>query len=151
MEIEGVDRIVIGVKDMDEALEFFSRVFETDFVEMKGPLFEEAGVRLCINLDKHLELISPGYPVKDVNPPDTKTLAAWLEERGNGTLFGLALKVKDAEKAASELEKKGIRIVGKIEPEQSEFLSIANFKEIFLEEEDTLGIKIALAEWEPIE
>jgi catechol 2,3-dioxygenase-like lactoylglutathione lyase family enzyme len=35
MEIEGVDRVVIGVKDMDKGLRFFRDVFGIEFVETR--------------------------------------------------------------------------------------------------------------------
>lgn len=147
MEIEGIDRVVIGVKDMDKGLRFFRDVFGIEFVEMGGPLFDAAGVRVCINLDKHLELISPGAPV-DVNPPDTKTLARWLDERGEAVLFALALKVKDPNGAAAEVKDRGIRVVGVVEEHGVEPLGLSFFQEVILDERDTLGVKLALAGWE---
>ena len=101
MNIKGIDRVVLGVRDIDRARDLFSRVFGMEFVELNGPQFDEAGVRICIDLDNHLELLSPILPAKDVNPPDTKKLAEWLDDRGDGVLFALALKVEDAEAAAA--------------------------------------------------
>jgi catechol 2,3-dioxygenase-like lactoylglutathione lyase family enzyme len=148
MEIEGIDRVVIGVKDMDKALELFGRLFGIRFTELKGPIFEQGRVRVSISLDHHLELISPIPPVQDINPPDTLTLAKWLEERGDGVLFALALKVKDARGAAVEAEQNGVRVCYLVEEARNDSLSIQNFKEAILDENDTLGIKIALAQWE---
>ncbi len=148
MNIKGIDRVVLGVRDMDSARDLFSRVFGMEFVELNGPQFEEAGVRICIDLDHHMELLSPILPAKDVNPPDTRKLAELLDEQGDGVLFALALKVDDAEAAAAEAQSRGIGITAKIEQEQVEALSIRNFKEVILDDKDTLGVKIALVEWD---
>lgn len=150
MEIKGIDRLVIGVKDMDKSLEFFKKVFGVEFKELKGPLFEQGGVRMCMSLDKHLELISVIPPVKDINPPDTLTLAKWLDERGDAVLFAVALKVDDAKAAAAEAQAKGVRFRVMIEDKQNDILSIKNLKEAFFNEEDMFGLKIFLSQWEPM-
>ncbi len=81
MEIEGIDRVVIGVKDLDRGMEFFSRLLEVDFVEITGPAPAAGGVRFAVNLDKHIELISPVYPLKDANPPNPKSWQDFLMSR----------------------------------------------------------------------
>ncbi|MBI5443106.1 MAG: VOC family protein [Deltaproteobacteria bacterium] len=150
MELKGIDRVVIGVRDMEKGLRFFRDLFGFEFVEMRGPLFDAAGVRVCIDLERHLELISPGADV-DVNPPDTKTLRAWLEERGEAVLFALALKVGDPAAAAREAEERGIRIVARVQEQGVESLGLASFQEVILDERDTLGVKLAVAGWERAE
>ena len=150
MKIEGIDRVVIGVKDLDRALEFFSKVFEVDFVEMKGPATEAGGVRFAVNLDKHIELISPVYPLKDINPPNPMKLAKLLEEQGDGALFAIAFKVENAAEAAADLERKGIGIVTTLELEQAEPFTKSIFREVFAKDEDTLGIGMAFCEYEPM-
>ncbi|MBI5420051.1 MAG: VOC family protein [Deltaproteobacteria bacterium] len=148
VEIEGIDRLVIGVKDLDKGLALFGEVLGAKFQEVKGGPADLAGVRLAIDLDKHLELISPVDP-KDMNPPDPVTLARWLEERGDGLLYALVLRVKDLDSAIRELQSKGIRIVGnRIERETVEQFGLQGFKEVCLCEDDTFGIKIALVEYQ---
>ncbi len=147
MELRGIDRAVIGVRDMERGLRLFRDVLGVEFVELRGPLFDAAGVRVCISLDKHLELISPGAGL-DVNPPDTKTLARWLEERGEAVLFAAALKVEDGARAAAEAAEAGVRTFAKVEERDVEALGLSVFQEMILDERDTLGLKIALASWE---
>jgi len=150
MKIEGIDRVVIGVKDLDRAIEFFSKLFEVDFVEMTGPAAEAGGVRFAVNLDKHIELISPVYPLKDVNPPNPMKLAKLLEQQGDAALFALAFKVEDAAEAAADLERKGIGIITTLELEQAEPFTKSKFTEVFAKDEDTLGIGMAFCEYEPM-
>lgn len=150
MEIEGIDRVVIGVKDLDKGIEFFSRLLAVDFVEDTGPAAASGGVRIAFNLDQHIELISPVYPLKDVNRPDPKTMAKRIEEQGEAALYALILRAKNAYNTIAETEAKGIRIAATLELENMEPYPFCNYKEVVLNEEDTLDIKIAYASYEPV-
>lgn len=148
VEIEGIDRLVIGVKDMDKGLALFGGILGVKFQEIKGGPADLAGCRLAIDFDKHFELISPVDP-KDMNPPDPVTLARLLEERGDGLLYALVLRVKDLDSAIRELQSKGIRLEGnRLEIERDEQFGLQGVKEVCLCEEDTLGIKVALVEYQ---
>jgi len=150
MEIEGIDRVVIGVKDLDRGIEFFSKLLEVDFVEVTGPAPDAGGVRFAVNLDKHIELISPVYPLKDANPPNPKKLAKLLDEQGDGALFALAFKVKNAAEAAADLERMGIGVLSTIEVENIDPFTKSQFTEVFAREEDTFGVGMAFCEYEPM-
>ena len=104
--------------------------------------------RVAIRFDKQVELISPVYPLKDVNPPDPITMAKRIEEQGEGALYALVLKVKDAYDTIAEAEMKGIGVAAKLEMEKTEPYPIFNYKEVVLNEEDTLDVKIAYASYE---
>jgi len=150
MEIEGIDRVVIGVKDLDRGIEFFSRLLEVDFVEVTGPAAEAGGVRFAVNLDKHIELISPVYPLKDATPPNPIKLAKLLDEQGDGALFALAFKVRSAAEAAAHLERQGIGILKTLELENIEPFTHSKFTEVFTRDEDTLGVGMAFVEYKPM-
>ncbi len=150
MEIEGIDRVVIGVKDLDRGIEFFSKLLEVDFVEITSPAPAVGGVRFAVNLDKHIELISPVYPLKDANPPNPKKLARLLDEQGDGALFAVAFKVKSAVEAAVDLERKGIGILKTLELEDIEPFTKSKFTEVFTRDEDTFGVGMAFCEYEPM-
>lgn len=149
MEIEGVDRIVIGVKNMDKALEFFSDVLGVNMTEIKGALPDMSGLRLAVSLDTKLELISPvAAPVVDTNPPDPFTLARRLDQEGDGILYALVFKVRNLEHALANAERNGVRMIGKvIEVPREDQLGLSDFKEAVLAENDTFGIKMAFVEY----
>jgi hypothetical protein len=148
--IEGVERVLVAVKDMDKAIAVFSKLFDVDFVEITaGPIKESALARVAIRFDKQVELISPIYPLKEVNPPDPITMARRIDEQGEGALYALVLRVKDhAFDAIPETEKKGIRVAATLELDDAGPYPIANYKEVVLNEEDTLGVKIAYASYD---
>jgi len=148
---EGVDRVLIAVKNMDKAIALFSDLFEVDFEEITtGPIKESALARVAIRFDRQVELISPVYPLKDVNPPDPKTMAKRIEEQGEGALYALVLKAKDALDTIAETETKGIRVAATLELESMAPYPFSNYKEVVLDEKDTLDIKIAYASYEAI-
>ncbi len=147
--VEGVDRVLIAVKDMDKAMAWFSKLFDINFDEITtGPIKESALARVAIRFGKQVELISPVYPLKDVNPPDPITMAKQIEEQGEGTLYALVLKARDAFDTIAETEKKGIRVAATLELENMEPYPFFNYKEVVLNEDDTLDVKIGYASYE---
>lgn len=150
MEIEGIDRLVIGVKDMDRSLTFFSDVLGVQFAEVVGAAPEMAGCRLAISFDKKLELISPvAEPLRETNPPDPLELKRRLDENGDAVLYALIYKVKDMDGAIANAAKHGVDVVGdKIELARDPQFGLSNLEEVVLAEEDTLGIKMAFVKYD---
>lgn len=149
MEIEGIDRLVIGVKDMDGALGFFRNVFGVTFTEITGDAPKVAGCRVAISLDKRLELISPvAEPLQVTNPPDPRTLAKRLED-ADAVLYAVIFKVKDLYEATANADRNGVRVVGnRVTFARDDQLGISNFDEVTLAEADTFGIKMALSQYD---
>ncbi len=150
MKIGGIDRLVITVKDMDKAKEFFSRLFGIEFEEVTGPATEVANVRLNVGhvpqkCNLNIELLQALQPVKDVRPPDTRAIAKSVEQV-DASLFAMTVRVKDTSESAAELKKEGVRIYQKIEIDRA-FFGVTDFKELFTEEADTLGIRMAFVEY----
>ncbi len=150
MEIEGIDRLVIGVKDMDRSLEFFGDVLGVRFTEVIGAAPEVAGCRLAISFDKKLELISPvAPPVQETNPPDPLELKRRLDENGDAVLYALVYKVRDMDVAIENAAEHGVHIVGnKLEFARDKQFGLSNLEEVALAEEDTLGIKMAFVKYD---
>lgn len=148
MKTEGIDRVFIGVRDMDKAMAFFSNLFETRFVELTGPAVEALEERASISLEASIELLSPRLPLSKNAPPYLKDLARVLEEK-ESVLLGLSYKVSDADSTAAEAERKGVRIGGVIETSDfNEALSWRNFKELIAKEEDTFGIMMTFSQYD---
>ena len=152
MKIEGIDRVVIAVKDLDKAAAFLSRLLGISFEEVTGPMVESGGVRFSVGalppqqVPLRIELIQPVHPLKDVRPPDPKALAKRVEHV-DAAIHALVFKVKDTTEAAGDAKKAGVRIYDTIEIKKIPSWGITDFKELFAEEDDTLGINMAFVEF----
>jgi catechol 2,3-dioxygenase-like lactoylglutathione lyase family enzyme len=103
MKIEGIDRIVIAVKDLDKAAAFLSRLLGMSFEEVTGPMVESGGVRFSVGalppqqMPLRLELIQPVHPLKDVRPPDPKAIVKRVEHV-DAAVHALVFRVEDTVK-----------------------------------------------------
>ena len=148
MQIEGIDRLVIGVKDMDRALRFFGDVLGVRFTEITGPAAEAVGCRLAISLDHKLELICPvAEPRVVTNPPDPLELRRRLQH-AEAVLYALIFKVPDLDAAVANAAHHGVGVVGdRVEFERDPQLRVSGFREVALAEPATFGIKMALSQY----
>ena len=121
MKIEKLDRVVIYVKDFEDAKKFFGDLFETSFTEV-GPVEQDlsGAVNRAAITPFGLELL------ERVSPP--------IELAG---LVGFHLKVKDLEQARKELKDKGLEPLAEIE--------IKGLKELVY---IIRGLRIILVEYE---
>lgn len=134
MKIQGIDHIVIAVRDLVKAVEFFSALLETEFEELNGSL-KKIGVRSMMS-PEGIELISP---------TTQNDVAKFLEQRDEG-LYALSLRVKDALQAADDARKKGIRVIH--ETKQGQLGSrYSDFREILLHPKDVYGVLLLLTEY----
>lgn len=149
MEIEGIDRLVIGVRDMNRALAFFGDVLGVQFTEIEGQAPMVSGCRLAISLDKRLELISPvAEPQKVTNPPDPLELRRRLENT-EAVLYALIFKTPDLNAAIANAKRHGVSLIGtRVAFPRDEQLRVSNFDEVALAEADTFGIKMALSQYD---
>jgi len=149
MRIEGIDRLVIGVKDMDRALGFFRDVLGVRFTEIAGAAPQVAGCRLAISLDQRLELISPvAEPLRAGNPPDPLELKRRLAH-ADAVLYALIFKVADLDAAVANAGRHGVGVVGdRIAFPRDEQLRLSDFSEVALDESATFGIKMAFSQYE---
>jgi hypothetical protein len=93
-----------------------------------------------------LELIQPVHPLKDVRPPDPKAIAQRVEHV-DAAVHALVFKVKDTTEAAADAKQEGVRIYDTIEIKKIPSWGITDFKELFAEEGDTLGLSMAFVEF----
>ena len=151
MAIEGIDRLVIGVKDLDKALGFYKNVLGVEFTEVVGAAPEIAGCRLAISFDKGIELICPVAPPKqETNPPDPLELKRRLDaSKGEAVLYAVIYKVKNYDEAVANAAAHGVRVTGnKLEFAREEQFGLSNLEEVALNEDDTLGIKMAFVKYD---
>ena len=145
MNVKGLDRVAILVRDMDKAVHFFSEKLGIAFTELPGA--EAMGMRASISLDYQMELLSPVLPLPEAAPPHIRRWAQQLKDK-ESALVALSFRVKDADKAAAEAEKEGMGIEMRFDLPEIPPWSIRNLKELIIEEKDTLGIPIAFIEYE---
>ncbi len=151
MAIDGIDRLVLGVKDMDIALGFFKNVLGVSLTEVEGAAPEVAGCRLAISFDKKLELISPVAPPQvETIPPEPLELKRRLDATdAEAILYAVVYKVKNYDESVANAAKHGVRTKGdKLEFQRDKQFGISNLAEVSLNEEDTLGIKMAIAQYD---
>ncbi len=99
----GVDHVVIAVKDLDKAVATYEAIYGTDVSDRSET--EAAGMRMAFFRfgDSYIELVS--------NLGETGPIAKRLETLGEGVHL-VAMKVENLEKTLTELREKGIRLVG---------------------------------------
>jgi len=145
MNIQGIDHITIGVRDLTRAMQFFSRLLDTQFIELTGPLADASPMRCAMSVENRIELVEPKMPLPEDAFPLIKRLASMLEYN-DAVLFAVAFRVKEAEATVKEAEKQGVRIETKFDiPDFSVWGSI-NVKELLTKDEDTLGINMKFIE-----
>ena len=132
MKVEKVDHIHIGVKDLDNAVGFFSDLFETTFSEIlqtgaeqdtRGTVCDLGGV----GLELFTGLTPDGW------------MSKLIEKRGEG-FFGMSFKVPNIDEAIAEVEARGLRIVERV--------AIGNAIEAHIHPKDTYGTLIELVQYE---
>nr|MDO8082537.1 VOC family protein [Candidatus Freyarchaeota archaeon] len=130
MKIERIDRVVIAVKNLYEAMKFFS-----DLLGIKFDPTGSSGEQLV------RAAYSPsGIELMEATQPDSP-VGKFVEKRGEG-LYAVVFKVPNIEEANAEFERKGIRNVGK--------LDLGALKESMFHPKNTHGVMIILAEYEDV-
>jgi catechol 2,3-dioxygenase-like lactoylglutathione lyase family enzyme len=149
MNIQGIDHITIGVRDLDRAIKFFSRLLDTQFIELTGPFADASPMRCVMSVEKRVELVEPKKPLPEDAFPQMKRMAAVLE-KSEAVLFAVAFRVKDAETTVKEAEKQGVRIETRFDIPDLSFWGGINVKELLTNDEDMLGINMKFVEYENI-
>ena len=100
--VKYVDHVGIAVNNIEVALEFFGRVFDTPSAHVEE--LEDQGVRgtLIQVGETRLELLEPLSP--------DSAVGRFIERRGEG-LHHLALNVSDIDGKLKTLEEQGLRLV----------------------------------------
>ncbi len=138
MQIEGVLKVGIAVKDMDKVVGCYSDALGLTPSEIVayGPF----GMRYCMlqagefSFLELMEPTSPGSPI-----------GRFIESRGEG-LQHLSLRVADIEQAVAELKGKGFRFVQDAPVREDVGFGTAKF--IFIQPQSTGGVLIQLVQLE---
>ena len=121
--LKRVNHIGIAVKDMEEAREYWNKIFG---VETPAPI-TEGDMQICMMKlgDVLVELLAP--------IGDAGVMAKFLEKRGEG-IHHICYEVEDIYAASAELAAKGMELVDK-EPREG-----AEGKIVFLHPKSTHGV-----------
>ena len=140
MKTEGIHRVVLAVRDIDEARKRYTELLGIEFRDLG--VQEQLGVHIMINWESQFEIMSP----TDTNRREGKSLARFLEKRDEG-VYLICFNVGDAEAAAKMAEEKGIRITARVEGTMDDRFRV---KEVVLHPKDTGGPMIMMVQSSPV-
>jgi len=103
MKVEGIDHVVIIVKDLEEAGKFFADLFG---IEFSGPREARQVDARILSSPIGIDLFAPLAP----DGPSART----IERRGEG-LNALMLKVSNLDQAVDEMQSHGVRLINRSE------------------------------------
>ena len=128
MIFEKIERIAIGVRNLDEARKRFEDLLGISFDE---PLQDDVLKMRAVYSTSGFELVAGTEPGTIIDK--------FVQARGEG-IFCIVLKVKDMEAAAKALEQKGLRRVGS--------LKFGGLKELAFHPKEAHGVQIVLSAYE---
>lgn len=132
-KIRRLDHIGIAVRNLDDAIERFTRILGAEFIAKKEIIL--SGSKMCVGYLKLGDIIIG----LDQPTSPNEFLAQFIERRGEG-LHHVGLEVDDLEAFKSELRQKGIRIPHEENPGGVR-------KEILLSPKDLCGVVFQVMEW----
>ncbi len=145
IKVNGLDRIVIMVRDLDKALAFFGNL-GMEFMALDEDIAARDGMRMYVCHETHIHLIAPILPLPEDAPPPVHRSVALLEGR-ESVHMALTFIVDDPEEVGEALEAQGIPIHHRYE-QSHDYASIGldNFEEVATKPgENTLGLQVAFA------
>ena len=133
MKISHIEHLGIAVKSIEESLPYFENVLGLKCYNIETVEDQKVKTAFLKVGEVKLELLEPTAP--------DSPIAKFLEKRGPG-IHHLAFAVEDGvQKALTEIEAKGIRLIDKAPRKGAEGLNIA-----FLHPKSTAGILTELCE-----
>jgi len=144
MKPEGVNRVVIAVRDLDKGIALYSELLGATFHEV-GPLAEPFGVRAAFSWDAGIEICAP-LPGRD------SPMKQSIEQQGEG-LVGVVFGVENVDEARERAEKLNIRVSALIEYDQGQIRQylqdrFKKYKQYMLKAADTYGVRVILGQIE---
>jgi catechol 2,3-dioxygenase-like lactoylglutathione lyase family enzyme len=146
-----IHRIAIAVKDIDVAIDKYSKIFGASFVKTAEAVSKHVGVYVASDWTMGIELASP---VPGSENPVAKRMETFLAANGEG-VFGTAFVVDDMTAAVAKANKAGVKELMPtfgFTPEQleAEFAGVfTRFEETLMDTEDECGFTVAFCLFEP--
>ena len=140
MQIEGIDHIGIASSDPARTRWFFSTALQLGLHGEESVPIQLVDTVTWVSTHKHFEQgVSPLLELLIPSSSDS-VVAKFLAKRGGG-VHHLSFRVRDIDRAVSELRRKGVRFVT-----DSVQLGINNSQVIFIHPHSTGGLLIELVE-----
>lgn len=145
MKPQGVNRIVIAVKDIEKGKELYSKLLRATFHDANGT-GEPMGINVAISWDAGIELIAP-IPGKDV------FLEQLIEQNGEG-IQAVVFGVDDADEARDMAENAEMNVLVPIDYSREEIDQhlegmFTKYKEYVLDSTTKCGYTVMLGQIEP--
>jgi methylmalonyl-CoA/ethylmalonyl-CoA epimerase len=148
MKVQGINKVLIAVRDIDKAMAIFSQLFGATFHDVKAE--EEFGIRCVTSWDTGIEILSP-LPRSHTAPSINEDLHQFLEKHGEG-LYGVAFSgnVDEARVTAEEMSSSG----NLLEFDQEHIKKhlgdkFKTVKEYVFNSKDTCGALVVVSQIEP--
>jgi len=150
MKVTGLDRIVIMVKDMDKALEFFSGKLGMEFRELDKEIQERDGNRGYVCHETHIHLVQPRLPLPEGVAPFLVQGAEMMKDR-DAVVLVLLFTVDDPRAGIEEMKDQGFVIL-RVWDESHDYASVGidNLTEFIVDPKDTLGIAMGFSNYDRI-
>lgn len=145
MKPKGVNRVVIAVKDLDKAVETYSKLLGGTFQDVSAGA-DSYGIRVFINWEAGVELCSP-------LPGRNSYVEQIINKRGEG-MMGVVFCVDDVDQAHDRAKELGIGVVALIEYDQGYIAQhfggrFKKYKEYMLKSSDLHGVGAIIGQIEP--
>ena len=137
-----IEQIIWNVEDLNEAVELFSDLFDTEFVNTTE-IIEKNNIKVNKTVIKENE--SPNTIAKEVRfaaSPVGIELFQTIPPPEKEGLRSVAFRVDDIEEAKERFQKKGIRMVSHEE--------IGGFKGVIFSADDLHGMRVILCEYHDV-
>ena len=128
IKTERVDRVAIGVKDLEKAMAFFYETLGIKFDEVRESKTDKYRATYS---NVGLELVQP--------TAKATAIAEFIDKKGEGVI-AICIKVPDLEEAKRDLQTKGLRLINEV--------SRGGLKEAIFHPKDFYGVAITLCEYE---
>ena len=147
MELKGINRIVVAVKDLERSKRFYSDLLGATFHEANWT-GEPFGIDVAISWDAGIELCAPmsGHE-------DDSAVSQFLEQNGEG-IINVMVGVSDADAAKKSAESAGLGVFHSLDYSQEEIDRhldglFKKYEEHFLNSAEKCGFNMTLAQIDP--
>jgi methylmalonyl-CoA/ethylmalonyl-CoA epimerase len=131
MKLDKIEHIGIAVKDIEEAAKLYEDVFGCQISDTIDVPDRKLKIAFIDIFGTKLELI--------MGTDDESTISKFIEKKGEG-IHHICFEVEDVEKAAAQLQEKGIELVDKPR------MGAEGKKIVFIKPKSTHGVLIELKE-----
>ena len=144
MKLQGINRIVVAVKDIQKGIDLYSKMLGATFHDASGT-GEPMGINVAISWDAGIELCAP-IPETDI------FLSQHIEQNGEG-IMAVVFSVDDADEARDIVENAGMKVLVPVNYSQDEIDQhlegmFKKYKEYVIDSTEKCGFSVMLGQIE---